>query len=61
MDDSSKHRITYTIVEKHLSDASLQDRFLALITNIRIGLKGLSGTNTLAYYEHSLITVEKVL
>jgi hypothetical protein len=35
--------------------SSLYGRLLALTTNIRLGLKGLLGTNTLAYYEHSLI------
>jgi hypothetical protein len=28
-------------------------RLLAMPINIRLGLKGLPGTNTLAYYEHS--------
>jgi hypothetical protein len=32
---------------------------LALPTNIRLGWKGLPGTNTLAYYENSEITTVK--
>jgi hypothetical protein len=31
-------------------------RLLALHTKIRLGCKGLPGTNTLAYYEHLSIT-----
>jgi len=38
---------------KHLRDASLE--------NIRLGLKGLPGTNTLAYYKHSKIADVKSL
>jgi len=38
---------------KHLSGAPLYGRLLALPTYIRISLKGLPGTNTLAYYENS--------
>jgi len=34
---------------------------LALPTNIRLGWKGLAGTNTLAYYEHLQITAVKSL
>ncbi len=33
--------------------------FLALPTNIRLGLKGLPGMNTLAYYGNLLITAVK--
>ncbi len=33
--------------------APLQDRPLALPTNIRLGCRGLPGTNTLAYYENT--------
>ncbi len=36
---------------KHLSCASLQGRFLALLPYIRLGWKGLR-KNTLAYYEN---------
>jgi hypothetical protein len=32
---------------------------VTLSTNLRLGWKGLSGTNTLAYYKHSLIVVVK--
>jgi hypothetical protein len=32
---------------------------LALLTNIRIGWKGLKGTSTLAYYEYFLIRAVK--
>jgi hypothetical protein len=35
----------------HLKDASL-GQALALPANIRLGRKGLPGTNTLAYYEN---------
>jgi hypothetical protein len=38
---------------KHLSDAPLKCRFLAVPANIRQGWKGLPGTNALAYYEKS--------
>jgi hypothetical protein len=38
--------------EKHLSCVSLYGRFLALFTNIRLGRKVLTGSNTLAYYKH---------
>ncbi len=41
---------------KRLSDATLQGRLLALPTKSGIGWKGLSGTNTLAYYENFQIT-----
>jgi hypothetical protein len=34
-------------------------RILALPTNISLGGKGLTGTNTLAYYGHELITAVK--
>jgi hypothetical protein len=47
---------------KHLSGAPLQDTFLDLPTNIRLGWKDLPGPNTLAYYDHSKIAaVKKVL
>ncbi len=36
---------------KNLSDAPLQGRLLASLANIRVGLKGLPESNTLAYYE----------
>jgi hypothetical protein len=38
---------------KHLLGAPLQVRLQALSTNIRLGRKGLPGTNALAYYEKS--------
>jgi hypothetical protein len=41
---------------KHLSGAPLYGMLLALPTNIRPDWKGLPGTNTLAYCEHSKIT-----
>jgi hypothetical protein len=41
--------------ETHLKGASL-GQAPALLTNIRLGWKGLPGTNTLAYYEHSQLT-----
>ncbi len=34
----------------HLSNEPLQGRLLALPTNIKLGQKGLTGTNTLTYY-----------
>ncbi len=37
---------------KHLLGAPLQGRPLALPTNIRLGWKGLPGTNTLAHYKN---------
>ncbi len=37
---------------KHLSDAPLLGRLLALPTNIRLGWQYLLETNTLAYYEN---------
>ncbi len=45
---------------EHLKGASI-GQVLALPTNIRLGYKGLPGTNTLAYYENLLITDKKVL
>jgi hypothetical protein len=39
---------------KHLSDGPLKGRLLALLINIRLGWKGLPGTNALAYYEKHL-------
>ncbi len=44
---------------KHLSDAPFYGRVLALPTNNSLGWKGLSGTNTLAYYENLEITDRK--
>ncbi len=41
---------------KHLPGASLKGRLLALPTNIRVSWNGLSGTNTLVFYQHSYIT-----
>ncbi len=38
---------------KHLSGAPHWGRHLASPTNIRLGWKGLPGTNAVAYYEHS--------
>jgi hypothetical protein len=37
---------------EHIKGSSLKGRLLALPTNIRLGWKGLPGTNTLAYYEN---------
>ncbi len=43
--------------EAYLSETVLLKRIpLALPTNIRLGWKALPGTNTLAYYIHSVIT-----
>jgi hypothetical protein len=65
----------YTRV-KHLSDAQLYEppywksmfvwnliveRLLVLPTNVRLGLKFLAGTNTVAYCENSQIMDKKVL
>ncbi len=36
----------------HLKGAPLYGRLLALPTNIRLDWKGLTGTNTIAYYRH---------
>jgi hypothetical protein len=36
---------------KHISGAPPLGRLLALPTNIRLGWRGLAGTNTLVYYE----------
>jgi hypothetical protein len=44
---------------KHLSDAPLKGRLLALPTNIRQGWKGLLGIYALAYYEKSSLTAVK--
>jgi hypothetical protein len=44
---------------KHLSDAPLYGRLLALLTNIRLSWKGLAGTNALAYYEKSSLKAVK--
>ncbi len=44
--------LALTIV-KHLSGAPFYGRFLTLTTNIRLGWKGLPGTNALAYYKNS--------
>jgi hypothetical protein len=47
------------ITVEHLSGTLLLGRLLTLSTNLRLGWKGLTGTNTLAYYKHSLIAVVK--
>ncbi len=44
-----------------LSDASFLVKLLVLPANVRLGWKGLPGTNTLAFYENTQITDEKVL
>ncbi len=44
---------------KHILGAPLYGRLLASPTNIRLGWKGLSETNTLAYYENPEITAVK--
>jgi hypothetical protein len=44
-------RLEPTYVKK-LSGAALWGRLLALPTNIRLGWKGLPGTNTLAYFKN---------
>ncbi len=44
---------------KHLSGAPLKVRLLALPTNIRLGRKGLPGTNASAYYKNSYVTPVK--
>ncbi len=49
--------VTYPKV-KHLKIISLRHA-LALLTNTRLGWKGLRGTNTLAYYKHSKLTAVK--
>jgi hypothetical protein len=46
---------------KHLSDAPLLGRLLTLPTNIRLCLKGLPTTNTLAYKEHNKLRLLNVL
>ncbi len=47
---------------RHISGDPLYDRLLALPTNIRLGWKGLPGTNTLAYYENSeILAVEGLI
>ncbi len=46
---------------KHLSGAQLYGRLLALPTNIRLGWKGLPGTNALAYYEKAQLTAIKCI
>ncbi len=38
---------------KHLCGAPLLDKLLALLTSIRIGLKGMKRTNIIAFFEHS--------
>ncbi len=43
---------------EHLKCSSLR-KALALPANIRLGWKGLPGTNTLAYYENPQITTVK--
>jgi hypothetical protein len=49
--ERERKRKTKTRV-KPLSGAPLWGRLLALLTNVRLGWKGLPGTNTLVYYEH---------
>ncbi len=44
---------------KHLSGAPLKGRFLALPANIRLGWKGLPGTNVLAYNKKLYLTAVK--
>jgi hypothetical protein len=44
---------------KHLSGAPLLDWLLALLTNNRLGWKGLPGTSAIAYYEKSYLTAVK--
>ncbi len=41
---------------EHEKGSTLYGRLLAFPINIGLSLKGLLGTNTLAYYEHSKIT-----
>jgi hypothetical protein len=43
---------------KYLKGALL-DQAPALLTNLRLGWRGLPGTNTLAYYKNSLIADRK--
>ncbi len=43
---------------ENLSSASFLSRLPALPANIRLGRKGLPGTNTLAYWTRSLVTKE---
>ena len=45
---------------KQLSGTPLKGRLPALPTNIKLGCKGLPGTNTLAYYENPFITAVKI-
>jgi hypothetical protein len=44
---------------KHLSDAPLSGRLLALPTNIKLGWQYLPGTNTLACCESPQVTEKK--
>jgi hypothetical protein len=44
------------LTQVYLTGAPLLGKLLALPKNIRLGWKGLSGTNTLAYYKHLYIT-----
>jgi hypothetical protein len=46
---------------KHFSGVPLLGRLLALLTNTILVLKGLSGTNSLAYYKNLKITDKEVL
>jgi len=41
---------------KHNLGVPVLGRLLALLTNIRLGWKGLPGTSSLAYWGHSKIT-----
>ncbi len=45
---------------EHVRGTLLKGRLLTLTTNTRLGWKGMPGINTLAYYEHSYITDEKI-
>jgi hypothetical protein len=46
---------------EHLKCAPVLGMLLALPKNIRLGWRGLPGTNTPAYYDHSQITASKSL
>ncbi len=50
---------TGTSPSEVLSGALLQGRLLALFTNIRLGLKGMPGTSTLAYFPGATATEKK--
>jgi hypothetical protein len=44
-----------------LSDVPVYSRFLALITNIRLGLKSLPGRSTIAYDAHTDVKSSEIL